>query len=373
MNHIIMQIPTQKSISYPIRIQTDLLKNLDQWLPSDWQSRRIVIITDDNVNKLYGKNLCNALSEVKPLLLSVLPGEMSKNYQTQHYLLEKMLEHHCDRNTLILSLGGGVVGDLSGFIASIYMRGVSYIQIPTSLLAMVDSSVGGKTGINTSHGKNLIGSFWQPICVAIDLNCLASLSKEHMINGLIEAIKMFLTNNADYFHYTNKHIESIFNKDLSVIENIVTQAIKIKSAIVTQDEKERHQRMILNFGHTIGHALEKVSNYSILHGYAVALGILVEAKISQLLGLISTEELQQIQTLFLKLNINGQQLNLFDIDDVIHATRMDKKNTSNQTRYILLNKIGQIHIDHQTIAFPVTEDIVRKALIETREVQYGRK
>ncbi|MHB1946964.1 MAG: 3-dehydroquinate synthase [Gammaproteobacteria bacterium] len=368
MNQIMMQIPAQKPISYSIRVGSGLLANPEEWLPSNLHTKRVVIITDDNVNKIYGVKLSNTLNRYQPLLLSFSPGEKSKNYQTKHLLEEQMIQHRCNRDTIILSLGGGVVGDLAGFIASTYMRGISYIQIPTTLLAMVDSSVGGKTGINTQQGKNLIGAFWQPSCVVVDLNCLTTLSQTHIINGLIEALKMFITNDVNFFHYVSDNINSLLNNNIAILKKLVERAIKIKVNIVSDDEKEINQRMILNFGHTIGHALEKITDYTMLHGYAVALGILVEAKISQLLGFLPNEEYQMIQSLFLQLNISGQQLKNMNSDEIIQATKSDKKIKSNHVRYILLKNLGQVYYEDNIFAFPVSDEIVNTALIEVCEV-----
>jgi 3-dehydroquinate synthase len=373
MKQIIMQIPAQPAVSYPINIGTNLLAHPEQWLPMDWRNKQLVIMTDNTVNALYGKKIFNVLKEWKPLLLSFAPGEKSKNYQTKRRLEEKMIRNHCNRETIILSLGGGVVGDIAGFIAATYMRGIAYIQLPTTLLAMVDSSIGGKTSINTAQGKNLIGAFWQPTSVIIDMNCLATLPQTHMINGLIEALKMFMTMHRDYFDYAHDNIDSILSKDVSVLQNIIERAIKIKIDVVSADEKENHQRAILNFGHTIGHALEKVTRYTLLHGYAVALGILVEAKISQLLGFISLDDYQMIQSLFLKLTISGDQLKEINHDAIIKATKIDKKIKDNQVRYVLLKKIGQVYSEDNVFTHPVPDEIVAQSLFDVSERENGRQ
>ena len=368
MNQIMMKIPAREPVSYSINIGFDLLSRPEEWLPQDSHTKKLVIITDDNINPIYGKKLAHTLNNYKPLLLSFLPGEKSKNYQTKQLLEEQMMEHHCNRDTLILSLGGGVVGDLAGFIASTYMRGIPYIQIPTTLLAMVDSSVGGKTGINSDQGKNLIGAFWQPSCVVADLHCLMTLSPVHIINGLIEAIKVFMTNDLDHLNYVINHVNDIQHKDISILKKIVEEAIKIKVDVVSQDERESGQRMVLNFGHTIGHALEKVTDYKMLHGYAVALGILVEAKISQLSGFLSSEEYHIIRSLFLKLNILGSQLKNMNFNDIILATKSDKKTKSGNVRYILLKKLGEVYKDNTVFAHPVSDEMVNNALLDVSEV-----
>ncbi len=369
---IMMQIPIREAFSYPIIVASNLLTNPEKWLPTNWKTMRVVIITDDNVNKIYGKHLSAMLDQAKPLLLSFTPGEKSKNSQIKLHLEQRMIQAQCDRQTLILALGGGVVGDIAGFIAATYMRGISYIQIPTTLLAMVDSSVGGKTGINVPQGKNLIGAFWQPTCVVADMECLSTLPQVHLINGLIEAIKMFATHDAEFFNYVNTNITAILNRDMLTLKNVIQRAIQIKVNIVSSDEKENHQRMILNFGHTIGHALEKVTGYTLLHGSAVALGILVEAKISHLSGYLSMEDYHTLQSLMLKLNISGDQLKTMDLEKIIHATYTDKKMKDNQVRYILLKKIGEVRDSVDTVAFAVADDVVLKSLELVRESSHGR-
>ena len=254
MHDLLMTIPAQSETVYPIKIGEQVLLNPKAWLPDDCLVKKMVIITDDHINTLYGPILVTALAEFKPLLFTFLSGEISKTNKTKQTLEEQMLQQHCDRDTLILALGGGVVGDLAGFIAATYMRGIPYIQIPTSLLAMVDSSVGGKTGINTSQGKNVIGAFWQPRAVIMDTTCLMTLSEIQMINGLIEALKMFMTHSLADFNYVDTHLDRILNKDMAALNHVVQQAVTIKISMVSLDEQDHGQRMTLNFGHTIGHA-----------------------------------------------------------------------------------------------------------------------
>ncbi|MCX7121869.1 MAG: 3-dehydroquinate synthase [Gammaproteobacteria bacterium] len=368
MNEIEMKIEASAPVTYPIKIKQNLLCNPDLWLPDGWRRKKLLVITDDVVNKIYGKILLDSISVENIVLLTFPAGEKSKNQQVKYDLETQMMTHNFNRETLVLALGGGVVGDMAGFIASTYMRGVPYIQIPTTLLAMVDSSVGGKTGINTEHGKNLIGTFWQPQSVVADIICLKSLPQEHIINGLIEALKMFMTNDRDSFDYVNNNIEKILDKDISTLSEIVSLSVKIKISIVMQDAQEKNKRMILNFGHTIGHALEKISNYTLLHGYAVALGILVEAKIAKLLGFLSHTECEKIEKLFLRLGISSDQLRNYDADEIIRATRSDKKVENENVRYVLISKIGQVCDDNTLYAHPVSDSVVKQALIELTEV-----
>lgn len=360
-----VNIPESKATTYPILIQPGLLSEPEKWLRKmKSEISSIVIITDNSVKKYYAHMLLHALDKlkIKTLLLSFPAGEKSKNNKTKQYLEEKMLHHGCDRNTLILALGGGVVGDLAGFTAATYMRGISYIQIPTTLLAMVDSSVGGKTAIDTAYGKNLIGAFWQPKAVVADLHCLKTLPRKQLINGLIEAIKIFITNDAKSFYYVQRNLSKVLNKDETILKNIIKKAVKLKAEIVAKDEQEKSgERMICNFGHTIAHAIEMLSDYKILHGFAVGLGILVEAKISQLQGLLNEEQYNTIQTLLAQLGITIDQLKKFDIRKLLQATLLDKKSKSGRAQYVLIEQIGKVYAKQNRFAHFVEDAIVKQA------------
>lgn len=362
-------LPETSSTTYPIFIEPGLLLEPDRWLPKNLNISTIVIITDHIVKKYYGSLLKNKLKAegYSVLLLSFSAGEKHKNNKTKIWIEKKMLKHFCDRNTLCLALGGGVAGDLAGFVAATYMRGIAYIQIPTTLLAMVDSSVGGKTGINTAQGKNLIGAFWQPKAVVIDPKFLKTLPKKQIINGLFEIIKIFLIFDSNSFYDLEKNKEKIltFNKDNNkniLLENLIYKAIELKKNIILLDEKENHTRKLLNFGHTIGHALEKLSNYTLLHGEAIALGMLVEAKIAELLKLLSTEEYVRIQAILLYFGINPKALKKFSIQKIIQATYLDKKNQNGLVCYVLLKNIGEIYKTNQDIIHPVPNNIVAEAV-----------
>lgn len=362
---ILVTLPATKAYSYPIYVRNNLLATPRKWLPPAYQNYSLVIISDNTVKKLYAQVLFKTLKKQnkRVWLISIPAGELTKNTNMKQYIEEKMLKQRLMRDTLILAVGGGVVGDLAGFIAATYMRGIPYIQIPTTLLAMVDSSVGGKTAINTPLGKNLLGAFWQPKAVIADVNCLQTLPQKQLINGLIEAIKMFLTNDKNSFIYTNKNLEKIMLHDERVLKNIISRAIKIKSKVISADETENHQRMILNFGHTIAHALEQVTQYRMLHGFAVAYGILIEAKISQLLDLLSAEQYAEIRFLFSKIGIFGSDLRLISKQKLLAATKLDKKMRGGKTRYILLRSIGQVYY-HNTFAHPVADQVVKQALLQ---------
>jgi 3-dehydroquinate synthase len=356
-------IHTISATNYPIQIGAQLY-DVATWLPIVTTYHQVVIITDHTVKKHYGLGLQKHLHKKKlnTILLSFPAGEKNKNYQTKQKIENAMLQQRCGKDTLILALGGGVVGDIAGFVAATYMRGIAYIQIPTTLLAMVDSSVGGKTGINTRHGKNLIGSIYQPISVIADTTLLQSLSKKQRINGLIEAIKMFLTHDAKSFCFAETHLSKIVDGDNELLTDIVARAVTIKATVVKKDERELNERNILNFGHTIGHALEKLSNYRLLHGYAIAYGILVESTISHMLGLLSADQLLIIKNLLTRLGIKGSDLKKYDLTQLIQTTKRDKKVRSGSVNYALLQEIGMAHIANNQYVHPVNDNIVRQAL-----------
>lgn len=347
--------------SYSILIGDTLFDDI-HWLPKKNFSR-IVIITDHCVKKYYGISLQNALNQLgySTLLFSFPSGEKSKNNKTKQIIENKMQRHHCDKNSLILALGGGVVGDLAGFIAATFLRGVAYMQIPTTVLSMVDSSVGGKTGINTQYGKNLIGVIYQPLGVVMDVAVLNTLSIKNKINGLIEAIKIFLTHDKKSFFYLEKHLDQILEGNQKLLQKIIIRAIKIKIAIVGRDEKDFSERNCLNLGHTIGHALEKLSHYKMMHGYAVAYGLLMESTIAYLYGFLSEMEWLKIKKLLAHLHIHGKYLKKYPITQLIKATRQDKKMHLGQVRYVLLQKIGQTYVKKNAYVHAVTDQWIKKA------------
>lgn len=360
---MMVEIPHSPSISYPLWIDSQLLQKPFHWLPGLGLAKRYVVITDHTVQHHYGHSLVAALHKMGEActLFSFTPGEASKTYKTKMRLEKLMLKNQCDRETILLALGGGVVGDLTGFIAATYGRGIAYLQLPTSLLAMVDSSIGGKTGINRPEGKNLIGAFWQPMAVIADVDCLQTLPKTHLINGFIEAIKVFLTHDAQSVLYVRDHLSELLTYDPSFLKKIIETAVSIKAKVVQEDEKDTGVRMVLNFGHTVGHAIEYATRYKLLHGYAVALGILVESKISVLLGLLPKETYSLLCEIFFKLGIYGSTLKVIDLQAVSSSMRRDKKIKSGQIRYILLKKLGQVHEENHSITHGVPGEVFQKA------------
>ncbi len=368
LTKLTINLPPQKPHSYNIFVGNGLLGQIPQILKKFQQASTYVIITDKNVEKIYGQYLHQLLKNtgLQAKIIAFPAGEKFKSEATKTFLDHQMLKSGCGRDSMILALGGGVVGDTAGFVASTYMRGIPYIQIPTSLLAMVDSSIGGKVGIDTAYGKNLIGAFWHPQAVIADIDCLKNLPRKQMLNGLFEVIKIFLTYDAKYFHFIEKNLVRDKNfcsiSNPSALKKIITRAIELKIDTVCRDEHDGNERMVLNWGHTIGHALERLTNYRLFHGFAVAYGILVESKISQLMGVLPVDQFHAIEKFMKKLDITANFLQKFKINDIVNVTRMDKKSSFGKVKYVLLEKIGKVKALHGNFGHVVSDAIVKKAL-----------
>ncbi len=371
MRQVKVNIPQEAARSYPILIAGGLLKAPQHWLPTT--VTHCVVISDATVNGYYGEMLTQTLQQqgIKPLQLTFPAGEQSKSYTVKQQLEAQMFAHGCDRDTVILALGGGVTGDLAGFVAATYMRGVAYIQLPTSLLAMVDSSVGGKVGIDNDYGKNLIGAFLQPQAVVSDIHCLRTLPQAHRITGLVEAVKMFLSNDKESFALVQQQDKDTLLNDETLLTDIIARAVSIKAGIVERDQKERNsERAVCNFGHTIAHAIERLSDYQLLHGNAVALGILVEIRIAQLLGVLAEEVCLVIEAFLSRLGFAGSQLAPFSIEEVIAATRLDKKAKAGKVYYVLLQQIGKMLTEQGKFTHLVDDEVVTEAFLKVSRGEF---
>ena len=332
--------------SYPIYIGQNLL-NQKALLSKHIPGKQVMIVTNTTVAPLY-------LAKVKALLSAftvaevILPdGEQYKTLDTVNTIFTALLEVRFDRSCTLIALGGGVVGDMTGFAAASYQRGVNFIQIPTTLLSQVDSSVGGKTGVNHALGKNMIGSFYQPKCVVIDVDTLDTLDNQQYSAGLAEVIKYGLLGNADFFTYLHNEIGGLMARDKDLIIEVVLQSCSDKADIVTQDELEAGKRALLNLGHTFGHAIENTLGYGVyLHGEAVAVGMLMAAKLSALEGFITDKEVQQIEYLLQKVNLPITISSKIDYQDFIDAMSVDKKAIGGEVRLVLMKKMGQAFISN---------------------------
>ena len=359
-SHIRVAIPSLKDRSYDLTIGRALTSDIVNAVRS-LRPSACVVITDSHVGKPHAIELKNRLARdiPKTILLTIPHGERSKNQKIKTVLEHAMLKHQCGRDAVIVALGGGVVGDLAGFVAATYMRGIPYIQVPTTMLAMLDSSIGGKTGIDTPYGKNMIGAFWQPHAVIIDANYLRTLPIAQIDAGLLEAVKMFMALEpssialAQTFHATHRIQDAL---------PVIKHAVALKAAIVSRDETEQGERMVLNFGHTIGHALEKLSGYRIHHGLAVGLGVLVESKIAQIVGVLSEKDFEHIQEILHDWNLPMDVLDRYSPSQIIAATKNDKKARAGTPRYVLLEKLGKVYIHGKKFAHPVSDAIGKQSI-----------
>lgn len=356
--------------SYPIFIGASLANDFIDILKNHYEGRQIVLVSDKRIPSSHVDKLIEQLQGAGyyVLAISLRLNEALKNNKTKQRVEAQMFEHKIMRNCLCIALGGGVIGDIVGYLASTYMRGVKYMQIPTTLLSMLDSSVGGKTGINTKYGKNLIGSFYQPKLVFMDMDFLDSLPKKQLINGLIEAIKIFLTFDKEAFQYLVENIDNILAYDKVVLQNIIEKAVALKAYVVENDEHEANLRMVLNFGHTIGHGIELVSKYKIMHGIAIAIGIIVESYLAVRLGKLAKEDFIIIEQLMCKLGINIDIIEQFDMAEIANATLLDKKNIEAGTaKYVLLNEIGKIAYTDSMVATSVSCTDILSVLNEIKQ------
>ena len=323
------------SKSYDVLLDDGLINNSNELILPFCKGHNIAIITDDIVDRLYGSFLYNKLKEGNYSIIKyVFPnGESSKNIHTLSNILEFLAENGFKRNDYLIALGGGVVGDITGFAASIYMRGINFIQIPTTLLSMVDASVGGKTAIDLKSGKNLAGAFWQPSLVICDTNIIKNLPDEIFREGMGEVLKYDVISNLGIF-------ENVFEKRLNEnLTSIIYNCIDSKRCVVEEDEYEtKGIRKVLNVGHTFAHGLEKLSNYKISHGIAVGTGLVWEAAISYRIGICSLDTFESIKRAVQECNL----LISFDynFEDLINAMKKDKKNDDSEISFMLPVKLG---------------------------------
>ena len=336
-----------KSKTYPIIIGSNLLKDIPNIMRSNnIKFNKCLIVVDKKVPQNNLKILKNRIPCKTKLIHLFYSSEKNKNQKSVDKIIEKLLKHNFSRNDCIISLGGGITGDVTGFAASLFKRGIKFINIPTTLLAQVDSSIGGKTGINNSYGKNLVGSFYQPDLVISDVAILKSLSKREIICGYGEILKHALISSKKVFGFLNNYKLKILNLDSPYIERAITDSCKIKKIIVQQDEKEKNLRKILNLGHTFAHAYEAALGYSkkLNHGEAVILGIKSAAKFSVVNKFLPQKKYNQIESHIKILNLPNDIKKYFNkkkIPSILKFMKSDKKNNSSNINLILLKDIGK--------------------------------
>lgn len=350
------------SNTYEIEIGYDLLNDQAPYLTS--LASKFALITDEQVALLYGKSLQASLSHsgLNIELFSFPNGEQSKTRQTKEDLENQLFEKNFGRDTCVIALGGGVVTDLAGYLAATYCRGVPLVMIPTSLLGMVDASIGGKTGVNVPYGKNLLGCIYQPQKVLIDPSTLTSLSIKELINGVVEIIKHGLIADHELFHYLYTHSHQLLSLDPFVLEKVIFESCRIKKEIVEEDEKEKGKRHLLNFGHTIGHALEKLTGYALSHGEAVAIGLLVESYLSVELGVLNSSCLDQIKDILVLYQLPLCLPSRFPIQTLLDTMTLDKKSIKGQPRFVIIERIGSSLAYESTYCTHIEKSLIKKAL-----------
>ncbi|HLG23412.1 MAG TPA: 3-dehydroquinate synthase [Candidatus Nanoarchaeia archaeon] len=335
--------------SYDIVIGRGLLDNLAMELRKI-PANEFVIITDSNIAGTYGKRLLNDLKNknIDVHLITFSAGEKSKTRKTKEKLENEMLRLNLGRDACIIALGGGVAGDIAGFAAATYMRGIPYIHVPTTLLAMVDSSIGGKVAVDTGHAKNAVGAFYQPKKVVIDLNFLKTLPKKELVNGLAELIKHALIKDKDFFHFIEKNIDRILACDADILKTAIKRSCEIKADIVMQDEKEKGLRRILNYGHTIGHAIESALSYRISHGNAIAIGMSYAAKLSAKLGHLHEGSVIRQNNLLEYIGL-PHKLSHHKLKPrrILEHVQYDKKIMNGRINFVLLNSIGDAFVSDE--------------------------
>lgn len=331
---------------YDIVIEQDFNNLSDEISKLECSNKKICIITDSIVSPIYKNELLNVLEPVckNVYFYCFTSGEEQKNLSTVNNIYSYLIEQHFDRKDILLALGGGVVGDITGFVAATYLRGIDYIQVPTTLLSQVDSSIGGKTGVDYEQYKNMVGAFKMPKLVYINVHTLSTLDDRQFYNGFAEAMKHGLIKDAMYYEWLLSNMYEICEREPETLEELVYKSCQIKKAVVEKDPLEQGDRALLNFGHTIGHAIERYKNFNLLHGECVALGCVAAAFISWKKQLLSMDEYYEIRDMFVPFNlpISIEELN---IDEVINITKSDKKMEQDTLKFVLLKKIGKAVID----------------------------
>jgi 3-dehydroquinate synthase len=330
--------------SYDIVIGSGLLSQAAEYLRPLKLGKHGVIITDANVESRYADVLREALRKdgISVEVLSVTAGEASKSLRQANRLFEKMPSLGLDRQSFMIALGGGVVGDLAGYVAACYLRGIALVQVPTSLLAQVDSSVGGKVGVNLPQGKNLVGAFYQPRLVLADTDTLRTLPARELRSGFAEVIKHGAIRDLVFFEWLEREYQQVLTLDAGAVTHVVRRCCEIKAEVVSADERESGLRAILNFGHTLGHAMETLSDYvGLLHGEAIAMGMCAAARLSVKRAGLSEAEAKRLQDLIATAGLPIKLGKTFKLGELLESARLDKKARNGRLRFVLLKRLGE--------------------------------
>lgn len=335
--------------------------------PFNLNKRKVCIVTESNVGAIYAEALREVLASIcdNVFVYTFPAGEENKNLETVKKVYEYLIINHFDRKDMLIALGGGVTGDLTGFTAATYLRGIDFIQIPTSLLAQVDSSVGGKTGVDFDLYKNMVGAFYQPKLVYINTSTLKTLTKRQFLSGMGEVVKYGLIKKADFLDWIMNHANEIIDYDHDALKHIIYISCDTKRNVVENDFKEQGERALLNMGHTLGHAIEKCVNFKLLHGECVSIGSVAASYISYKLGFLTKDELEKIKNAHMMFDLPVSQSDI-DINEVLDATLSDKKMEAGSIKFIVLKGIGNGQIDKT-----ISRELMREALEKVKNGDFN--
>ncbi len=334
--------------SYSIVISGDMLGGVGPALADAGYQGRVALVSNPTVFDLYGAGVMASLrsSGLEPFRILIPDGEEYKSLASAESIYGELLRARLDRKSLLVALGGGVIGDITGFAASTYMRGIDFIQVPTTLLAQVDSSVGGKTGVNHPLGKNMIGTFWQPRLVWIDIGTLRTLPRREFLSGLAEVIKYGVIWDRDFFECLGRETDKVLGLDAATLGRVIRRSCEIKADVVSKDERESGLRAILNYGHTIGHAIETATGYTeYLHGEAIAIGMVAAARLAGVLGLIDGRQTEKIEALIRNYGLPTTIPGPVGFDEILSCMQLDKKTVSGTLTFVLPEKIGVVRLE----------------------------
>lgn len=353
-----LQVHYEGKPSYEIVIEQNYDRLVDKLSAFSIENRKLCIVTESTVGKHYA-GIVKSLLE--PYAKSVMihtfqAGEANKNLTTVQELYRDLIEHRFERTDMLLALGGGVVGDLTGYTAATYLRGIDFVQLPTSLLSQVDSSIGGKTGVDFDCYKNMVGAFYQPKLVYMNLSALHTLTEREYLSGMGEIIKHGLIKDSGYYQWLLEKLPQIKARELSVLEEMISRSCEIKREVVENDPKEKGERALLNYGHTLGHAIEKLVDFSLLHGECVGIGMLAAAKISVNRGIANQELYDSLCSMLTSLSMPIKVKGIL-AEDIIAASKNDKKMENGKIKFVLLKSCGEAFIDRT-----VTEEEMKLAL-----------
>jgi 3-dehydroquinate synthase len=357
---------------YPIRVRNGVRRSLPHLIPGHVKAHRYAVIADERVAELYGEEIAEGLNSggKKARLLTFPPGEASKTREEWARLTDAMLQARFGRDCAVVAVGGGVTGDLAGFVAATFMRGVPLVQVPTSLVAMIDSSVGGKTGVDVPAGKNLVGAFHSPRLVVVDPEVAVTLPRGERAQGLAEAVKHGAILDPVYLADLESDIPCVMSGEVGATGRVVVRSIEIKAGVVSKDERESGLRKILNFGHTLGHAVETAADYALPHGSCVALGMVLEARVGERLGVTQEGTCDTLARMVDLLELPTELPLGLDPRTVLGFTHSDKKGRAGRPRYVLLSEPGKV-APSEDWARDVPDEIVLAVLEESRRRAYG--